>query len=289
MNGAAGQEKMGVEAYQQVWIESAAEVLRGVVGGVLNVERLTAEQTRTEIQSIAASGAWRRFAVGKPLAGEHAVLTSVTDGLKLGQLRRGEPTAEEGAFDPPRQEAFTQLIGLMAGAAAAALGAKLGAAVEITLAGSDRPSWSPAAPFGFRLKSQRFGEISLYFVLSGELAAALEVAGAPAEVAPSGNVKEPEVASAQRAEARTTNIDLLKDVELAVTLRFGERQVLLRDVLELVPGAVVELDQQVDDPVELLVGKKVIARGEVVVVDGNYGLRVTEIASPAERIASLRK
>jgi flagellar motor switch protein FliN len=95
--------------------------------------------------------------------------------------------------------------------------------------------------------------------------------------------------SAVKDAPRNSNIDLLMDVELEVTLRFGERQLLLKDLLELVPGAVVELDQQVQDPVELLVGRKVIARGEVVVVDGNYGLRVTEIASPLERIESLKK
>jgi flagellar motor switch protein FliN/FliY len=54
-------------------------------------------------------------------------------------------------------------------------------------------------------------------------------------------------------------------------------------------GSVVELDQNVQDPVELLVGGKVIAHGEVVIVDGSYGLRVAEIVSPMERIESLRK
>jgi flagellar motor switch protein FliN/FliY len=78
------------------------------------------------------------------------------------------------------------------------------------------------------------------------------------------------------------------DVELAVTLRFGERQMALHDILDLSAGSVVELNQHVHDPVELLVGKKVIARGEVVVVDGAYGLRVMEIVSPMERIESLR-
>jgi flagellar motor switch protein FliN/FliY len=62
----------------------------------------------------------------------------------------------------------------------------------------------------------------------------------------------------------------------------------LRDILDLSAGSVVELDQYVQDPVELLVGKKTIARGEVVVVDGSYALRVMEIISPMERIASLR-
>ena len=90
------------------------------------------------------------------------------------------------------------------------------------------------------------------------------------------------------APARDPKLELLMDVELDVTLRFGERQMVLRDILDLSAGSVVELNQYVQDPVELLVGKKVIARGEVVVVDGNYGLRVMEIISPMERIESLR-
>ncbi|MDE3179694.1 MAG: FliM/FliN family flagellar motor switch protein, partial [Acidobacteriota bacterium] len=71
--------------------------------------------------------------------------------------------------------------------------------------------------------------------------------------------------------------------------RFGRREMLLGDVLHLAPGSVVELDQQVQDPVELLVGDKVVAWGEVVVVDGNYGLRITNLPSREERLQSLRK
>jgi flagellar motor switch protein FliN len=67
------------------------------------------------------------------------------------------------------------------------------------------------------------------------------------------------------------------DVPLTVTLRFGQRSMRLREVLELNTGALVELDRQVEDPVDLILDERVIARGEVVVVDGNYGLRVTEI------------
>jgi flagellar motor switch protein FliN/FliY len=70
------------------------------------------------------------------------------------------------------------------------------------------------------------------------------------------------------------------DVELKVSLRFGQRQMPLREVLELTSGSVIELDRQVDEPVELLLDGKVIARGRAVIVDGNYGLRVTEIPQP---------
>jgi len=76
------------------------------------------------------------------------------------------------------------------------------------------------------------------------------------------------------------NLKLVLDVELNLSLRFGQRQLPLRDVLELASGSVIELDRQVDDPVELLLDGKVIARGEAVIVDGNYGLRVTEVPQP---------
>ena len=83
------------------------------------------------------------------------------------------------------------------------------------------------------------------------------------------------------------NLDLVMDVELNVTLRFGQRQLTLREVLELTTGSVIELDRQVEEPVELLLEGKVIARGEAVVIDGNYGLRITEVLqanfSPAFR------
>jgi flagellar motor switch protein FliN/FliY len=73
------------------------------------------------------------------------------------------------------------------------------------------------------------------------------------------------------------NLNLVMDVELNVTLRFGKRQLTLREVLDLTSGSVVELDRQVEEPVELLLDGIVIARGEAVVIDGNYGLRITGV------------
>jgi len=87
-------------------------------------------------------------------------------------------------------------------------------------------------------------------------------------------------AQAENAPFDPVNLNLVLDVELSMSLRFGVRQLPLRDVLELSSGSVVELDRQVDDPVELLLDGRVIARGEAVIVDGNYGLRVTEIPEP---------
>ncbi len=73
------------------------------------------------------------------------------------------------------------------------------------------------------------------------------------------------------------NLGLVMDVELNVALRFGERRLSLREVMDLTSGSVVELDREVDEPVELILDGKVVARGEAVIVDGNYGVRITEV------------
>jgi flagellar motor switch protein FliN/FliY len=83
-------------------------------------------------------------------------------------------------------------------------------------------------------------------------------------------------------------IGLLCDVELEATLQFGSREMPLREVLELGPGDVVELDRHVSEPVDLVVGDRIVARGEVVVVNGNFALRVTEVAAPQLRLESIR-
>lgn len=84
------------------------------------------------------------------------------------------------------------------------------------------------------------------------------------------------------------NFDLLLEVELDASVRFGSRELELREILELGPGDVVELDRHLSDPVDLIVGDKIVARGEVVLVNGNFGLRVTEVAEPMRRLESIR-
>jgi flagellar motor switch protein FliN/FliY len=83
-------------------------------------------------------------------------------------------------------------------------------------------------------------------------------------------------------------IRLLMDVELEVALRFGCKELPLGEILDLGPGDVVQLDRNVTDPVDLIVGDKIVACGEVVLVNGNFGLRVTEVASPRQRLESIR-
>lgn len=89
-------------------------------------------------------------------------------------------------------------------------------------------------------------------------------------------------------EGAESSLGLLYDIELDATLQFGSREMALREVLELGPGDVVELDRHVSEPVDLVVGDRIVARGEVVVVSGNFALRITEVATPQLRLESIR-
>jgi flagellar motor switch protein FliN/FliY len=83
-------------------------------------------------------------------------------------------------------------------------------------------------------------------------------------------------------------MDLLLDVDLPVSISFGKTQLPLKDVLKLTTGSIVELNRGVNDQVEVLVNQCLIARGEVVVVEGNYGVRIQQIASRQDRLRSMR-
>ncbi len=94
--------------------------------------------------------------------------------------------------------------------------------------------------------------------------------------------------SAPGAPPLPRGLELLLDIELEAALRFGSREMPLGEILELGPGDVVQLDRHVSDPVDLIVSDKIVARGEVVLVHGNFGLRVTEVAAPQKRLESIR-
>jgi flagellar motor switch protein FliN/FliY len=85
----------------------------------------------------------------------------------------------------------------------------------------------------------------------------------------------------------TGNIGLLMDVSMQLTVELGRTKMLIKDILGMGEGTIVELDKLAGEPVDLLVNGKLIAKGEVVVIDENFGVRVTDIISPMERISSL--
>ena len=88
-------------------------------------------------------------------------------------------------------------------------------------------------------------------------------------------------------QGRPRNLDVVLDIELPITVRFGETRLTLDALARLGPGAMIDLDRSPNDPVDLLINGRLIARGDVVVVSGCYGVRVSEVVSAADRLRSL--
>jgi flagellar motor switch protein FliN len=108
----------------------------------------------------------------------------------------------------------------------------------------------------------------------------LVIAGAP-EDPPAA------ISAGKHASPQSKTFDLLMGVELSVSVSFGHVQLPLKDVLKLTAGSIVELNRMVDEPVEVIVNNCVVARGEVVVIEGNYGVRIHQIMSRQQRLESL--
>jgi flagellar motor switch protein FliN/FliY len=115
--------------------------------------------------------------------------------------------------------------------------------------------------------------------------AAAPFVAAPASTAPPASDFSP---AQVPLPALSAGVELLLDIELEAALRFGCKELPLGEILDLGPGDVVQLDRNVADPVDLIVGDKIVARGEVVLVNGNFGLRITEVAAPRKRLESIR-
>lgn len=138
--------------------------------------------------------------------------------------------------------------------------------------------------------SFKIGTLSVKFYMA---APALDVdepeqqqaAAAPARA--SRAAAESHVEDSQAVRATPGNLDLLMDVTLPVTVRLGQTSMILRDVMRLGTGSLIELNKTENEPVDFLVNDKILAKGEVVVVEGNYAIRIIEIESRADRIKSL--
>jgi len=130
----------------------------------------------------------------------------------------------------------------------------------------------------------------LWIALSSRLLATLVPRSSPnaaATVEPP-SAPGPDARSPDRHSEMPPTMDLLMEVELPVSISFGKTQLPMRDVLKLTTGSIVELNRGVNETVEVLVNHCLIARGEVVVVEGNYGVRIQQIASRQDRLRSVR-
>lgn len=182
---------------------------------------------------------------------------------------------------------WRELLREVAEAAAGELLARTGRKCQVT--GFEEIAAESQVSHAFQLRS---GDRAWTILVKDELRMAADGAAkeSSAATASGGADRDPRrVTSPPSASLELPpGLELLLDVELEASLRFGAREMPLGEILDLGPGDVVELDRHVADPVDLIVGDKIVARGEVVLVNGNFGLRVTEVAAPRKRLESVR-
>jgi flagellar motor switch protein FliN/FliY len=146
--------------------------------------------------------------------------------------------------------------------------------------GAEQSEPPPAAEF--RLVETAYPDAALPPLL-------LVIAGAPEDPPVEVTAPQPStgISAVKHASPQSKTFDLLMEVELPVSVSFGHVKLPLRDILKLTAGSIVELNRMVDEPVEVIVNNCVVARGEVVVIEGNYGVRIHHIMSRQQRLESL--
>lgn len=198
--------------------------------------------------------------VAEPSKAEAAIQLSMEGTLLLAGALGGTATVPT-QFEPEHAQTVRAALAEACGNAAALLD---GTQVKVQLIKS--VSWTPAQQFSLTGTNGVSGIIQVQLLFTADW----PQRSASAEAAP--------VQSSQSVKG--LDVSMLENVEIDVVLQFGGRRLPLREIGELRSGSVIELDKYVQDPAELVLGDRVVARGEVVVVDGNYGLRVTEVVDP---------
>jgi flagellar motor switch protein FliN/FliY len=197
--------------------------------------------------------------------------------------------AAAGLTDEPPETAiqtFGEILSQACGALALEYAAKLRKDVR-TAALECEVTGEPEAEAQFVLKVSAGVDVFLLLILveGVDLLSPLAPPTPPQSAAIAPAV--PVLAPANLEGVNTKNLDLLLDVELPISVSFGRAQLALKDVIKLTTGSIVELNRAVSEPVDIIVNNCVIARGEVVVVEGNFGVRIKQIVSKQDRLKTV--
>jgi flagellar motor switch protein FliN/FliY len=266
-----------LQIFLQIWGQCFSQVVGQITGSAGPCAVRT--EAPPDLTPPSESDFWAAVTCSGSLRGEMILRFAGATVLGLAQIFMSEAATPEAALTADHREAVIELLRQVAGIVSTAAKARWGEFQLRVEQAESAPSWPSAGTFWLQIGEQGPSCMALEFGLSAALAAELraEKAEAPAEEMDSTTPVTLSGTSADPGQ-NTGALDLLMDVQLAMTMRFGGRKLLLREVLELSPGTVVELDRKIQEPVELLLDGKLVARGEVVVIDGSYGLRVTDVS-----------
>ena len=196
----------------------------------------------------------------------------------------------ESAEQNELRDTYLEVVRQSLGSFASAIGAQVGREVVCTEGSEEEPPRDRTTGCEIAISGSGGQLPPLIFLLNKEMLEAV-ARSSPAESAAEEPVS-PAVAGELEHEfspRASSTLNLLLDVELPVSVSFGRTRVRMQEILKLITGSIIELDRSISEPVEVIVNNCVVARGEVVVVDGNYGVRINEVMSKRERLQESRR
>ncbi len=248
-------------------LEACASALAAQLGREVKLAGVTTLGADTAARSL--PGPWV-VADGGAGAGPVAAL-ALSEARVLARAVLGEDTAEDADLSPAERDALREGLQQALAAAAAVRGSTLTLG-EVRVVGGE--PWPLPGP-----------EVVLAaLTLGGTPPAEVRLAVAGGQVGERG---APAVPAAPAADGHH-GLGVILDIAMPVRIELGRTRMLIRDILALRPGAIVELDRLAGEAVDVMINDRRIARGEVVVVDERFGVRLTEIAAAADRLESLR-
>ncbi|MCL2845314.1 MAG: flagellar motor switch protein FliN [Chitinivibrionia bacterium] len=295
-----------------MYIEHVKSVANATLGRTVNVEIEYVDNAR--VSAITEKVSAKYLLADVPFSGGcsgnmRCIVSQEGCGIMSDFMVGGDGTAP---YTDDCKDAMSEFFGQISGAFATELGAKLGSSVSsdtaaimdsvggevlegdftafcnITIEGTQAPIALLVSPDDTLVEALAPKEEAKPASSGG--GSSSSSAAAPAASSLSGGVSTGGSAPINMfsSKAPKINVDMLLDVELEVTIELGKTNIAIKKVLDLAPGALVELERFAGEPVDLLVNNKVVAKGEVVVIDENFGVRIISLVSPEERIRSLK-
>lgn len=308
----SGTASTALEQHGALLFEAASKVFSALCGRtvLLTLDRIVPGLLSTLPSLLPGPCVGMAMQATHGLSGAQVLAWKEADAVAIAQLILGEESTPGPGLSPDHLDALTETANQINGAIGTAMRAALGKPVAfgagtvsaLADAGACHAMFREEAPAPLlcvaNVTLEGVAPSEVVLIVSSSFLAGLEKARPDDDTsitkegtvsATSASVQVPFVPLAGGELAGSSNgIDILLDVNLQVSVELGRTRLQIRDVLQLGPGSIVELDKQAGEAVDILVNDRPIAKGEVIIIDENFGVRLTSITSVADRIKNLR-
>jgi flagellar motor switch protein FliN len=263
---------------------------RPIAVGVLGMDDVT---TAELIRQVPLPWVLVEIRYARGLSGAHWLILGHAGALLLGHALAGDEGAEALEFLPSHEEAIGETVNQILGTASSALSPMLGRSISFEPVKLHMVDDAATLPPELTAQLERLWlvgaeatgpdglRVAFKLTVGADLAREIITLGASSLASQAAD-------TAGETDGQPSSLGLILDVTLPVSVELGRARMQIQDILKLVPGSIVELDKSAGDAVDILINDRPIARGEVVVIDEHFGVRLTSIVTATERIKAIR-